>query len=343
MRRPIATLNAAGLAVLLFGSAPASAFRWTPSKADIDKYRASWNPMSHGPILNQTPDIQPAGQWLVRELFFSEIGDGSYGNALKFASERSDGPVRLRSVAPTINTSWGLTDHLELGAAVSHNSWWARDLSRRGDPDSSGSGLGDLSLVGKYRPIVQDPDGPRPTITLFSQVALPTSRWLGTPKPPGGFAPVGRLPSTRFGELSLTEGVLYRKILRPFRVSGGVFYTYAAPGSESGSSTYTGDIINNRLILEHILNDRRGFGYMIELATLHGLSSRLDGHSLNKGQLHGFNVIGVEPALEWNLGDSFVAAGGVLFTVAAQNAQDAIYPNLSFLWYWSRSGEVRMR
>src|SRR2546430_5014535 len=40
----------------------------------------------------------------------------------------------------------------------------------------------------------------------------------------------------------------FRKNFRPFRVSGGVFYTYAAPGSEGATTTYTGDIVNTRFV-----------------------------------------------------------------------------------------------
>src|SRR2546430_12547098 len=120
------------------------------------------------------------------------------------------------------------------------SSFWARDSQSfnqgKGGPMTTNTGFGDVSLFVKYRPIIQTPDPPPPSVTLYSQVALPSSRWTGTERPRGGFAPIGRLPSTRFGELGFTEGLTFRKNFRPFRVSGGVFYTYAAPGSEGATT-----------------------------------------------------------------------------------------------------------
>jgi hypothetical protein len=116
------------------------------------------------------------------------------------------------------------------------------------------------------------------------------------------------------------------------------------PGSEGDKTTYTSDLVNTRLIFEHILDDKRGLGYNIEFIGLHGLTWRLDGHELNAGKQHGFNIIGIEPAIQWRFGQSnFVGAAGVLFTVAGQNAIDAFYPNFSVFWYWSKTGKVIMR
>jgi hypothetical protein len=204
--------------------------------------------------------------------------------------------------------------------------------------------LGDTSLIVKYRPIVQDPQTWRPSITHFSQLVLPTSRWVtGTERPPGGFAPLGRLPNTRFGELGFTQGLMTRKNLQPFRVNAAVFYTYSAPGSTAGQTAYSGDVLNTRLIFEHILDDKSGFGYNIELNTLHGLTWRADGHAINRGQLSGFTSIGIEPAIQWRMGDNWVAAAGVLYTVAGQNSIDAFYPNISLFWYWNQGKKVIMR
>ena len=38
-----------------------------------------------------------------------------------------------------------------------------------------------------------------------------------------------------------------------------------------------------------------------------------------------------------------LGAIGCLFTVAGQNTLDAIYPNLSLYYYWSKTGRVIMR
>jgi hypothetical protein len=323
------------------------AFEWVPSDEEIQKYRKSWNPFSHGPILLQAVDIQPKGQAAVREFLFSQIGEHSFGNQLSFPTDRKNGPVHLYAVSPSVNATYGISNHVELGAAISLNSFWAKDTDSfnhgKGGPWTTNTGLGDTSLIIKYRPIIQDPDTWRPSVTQFNQLVLPTSRWTGTERPPGGFAPLGRLPTTRFGELGFTEGITMRKNVQPFRINAGVFYTYAAPGSDGSTTTYFGDVVNTRLIIEHILDDKRGFGYNIEFSTLHGLTWRLDGHQLNRGQQNGFTIIGVEPAIQWRFLDNWVAAAGVLFTAAGQNATDSIYPNFSVFWYWNQTGKVIMR
>lgn len=335
-------------AVGLFLWSPASlagSFDWipTPTDEEIQKYRKSWNPLSHGPMLISSPDIQPRGQWYARPLIFSQIGTSSFGNRFETVFDADPGPVHLYSAQlPFFQTAYGLTDHVELGAQTSFTAFWAREDGK----STNDAGWGDTSFSVKYRPIVQDPDSWVPTINWFNQVAIPTGKWAGTDKPPGGFSPIGRFPSTRFGEVSFTTGLSFRKNTRPFRWSGGVFYTYSAPGlkNERGEATYSGDLINTRLVFEHILNDKRGFGYSLEFVTLHGLTSRLDGHTLNAGRTNGFSLVGVEPSIQWRIGDTnFLAAGGVLFTLAGQNAINAIYPNISVFYYWSKSGKVMMR
>jgi hypothetical protein len=246
--------------------------------------------------------------------------------------------------------AYGLTDHIELGASVSLSSFWQRDSDRfnrgQGGRTVTDTGIGDLSLAFKYRPIIQDPDGWRPSITFWNQFVLPTSDWITqTKSPPGGLAPLGRLPASRFGSPTWTEGVMTRKNVRPFRVSAGVFYSYHLPGSETGATTYPADMINTRLAIEHFLNDDYGLAYNIELVTVHGVPWRADGHAINRGVANGFTQIGVEPAIQFRLGkDSpWVGAVGVLFTVAGQNALDAFFPNFSLYYYWSETGKVQMR
>ena len=317
------------------------AFDWVPTEDEIKKYRKSWNPFSHGPLLISSPDIQPEGQWYIRPLIFSQIGESSFGNKLKGAWDAKPGPVHLYSIqSPFIQSAYGFTNHLEVVGQTSLSAFWAR---QNGKVDTD-AGLGDSSLILKYRPIVQDPDSWVPSINWFNQVAFPTSKWFETSKPPGGFSPIGRFPSTRFGEIGLTTGIAFRKNLQPFRWSGGVYYTYSAPGKQDGQTTYPGDLINARLIFEHILSDKYGFGYNLEFVTLHGLTFRADGKNLNAGQKSGFSVIGIEPAIQWRFGDSnFVGAAGVLFTLAGQNAINAFYPNFSIFYYWSKTGKVIMR
>lgn len=321
------------------------AFDWipTPTDEEIQKYRKSWNPLSHGPMLISSPDIQPKGQWYVRPLIFSQIGESSFDNQFSGFWGANRGPVHLYSAQlPFIQTAYGITNHLELGAQTSFSAFWANENGRK----TNDAGWGDTSFTMKYRPIVQDPDSWVPSINWFNQVAIPTGKWAGTEKPPGGFSPIGRFPSTRSGEVSFTTGFAFRKNLEPFRWSGGVYYTYSAPGLKNAmnEATYGGDLINTRLVFEHILDDKHGLGYNLEFVSLHGLTHRIDGHDINAGQRSGFSVLGVEPSVQWRIGNTnFLVAGRCLFTLAGQNATNSFYPNFSIFYYWSKSGKVMMR
>ncbi|HJU04551.1 MAG TPA: hypothetical protein VJ692_05315, partial [Nitrospiraceae bacterium] len=137
------------------------------------------------------------------------------------------------------------------------------------------------------------------------------------------------------------EGILFRKNIRPFRFSGGVFYTYTLPGHLDGMTTYQGDIVNTRFIAEYIVNEARGFGFNLEFVTVHGIPGRLDSHPVTIDPAS-FNLFGIEPAVQYKFG-SLVGAAGVLFTVAGQNDIAAIYPNISLYYYWDRNGKGVMR
>ncbi len=333
-----------GIGLCLTEADSARAFEWVPSDEEIKKYRRSWNPMANGPILISGVDIQPKGQFLFQPFVFGEIGHQQFDN--KLTTHRSDASTHLRAVAPTGIFAYGMTDHMEINVAFSGIYWDStKSTASGGRVADSESGIGDTTIYLKYRPIVQDPASWRPSVTIYNQIALPSSEWFGTRGIPGGFSPLGRLPATRFGALSFTEGVMFRKNLQPFRISGGIFYTYTNPGSTAGMNTYTGDIVNTRVIIEHILNDERGFGYNLEFVTLHGLSHRLDGHQLNVNPTS-FSLFGVQPTLQYkffqNDSGALVGAAGVLFTVAGQNNIDAFYPNISLYYYWGR-GKVMMR
>jgi hypothetical protein len=187
-------------------------FDWVPSEAEIQKYRESWNPLSNGPMMIPGVDIQPKGQWLLHPYLFTQMSERQYGNDLRFASERErSSSGHLYALQPLIGSAYGLTDHIEVGASVTLSTFWNRNVDRAntgaGGHVITNTGMGDTSIAFKYRPIIQDPDGRRPSLTLWNQLVLPTSQWItGTEKPPGGFAPIGRLPASRFGSLTWTEG-----------------------------------------------------------------------------------------------------------------------------------------
>src|SRR5438552_8294904 len=64
----------------------AFAWNWVPTDEEIQKYRLSWNPFSHGPLLQQSVDIMPQGQWSIRPFIFSQIGEHSFGNKFALAT-----------------------------------------------------------------------------------------------------------------------------------------------------------------------------------------------------------------------------------------------------------------
>lgn len=316
------------------------------SPEDIAKYRKSWNPFAAGPMLNPAIDIQPQGQTVVHPYFFGLIGHQQFTN--KFGTNTTNSPTHLSAVLTLLPFEYGVTDSLEASIAFSWIDWFATQQNFNPENTHNANGLGDTSIFLKHRPIVQDPDSWRPTVTFYHSVVLPSSQWMGTTPIPGGFAPIGRLPSTRFGDLTLTEGIMMRKNIQPFRFMGAVYYSYATPGSTAGMNKYPSDLVNWRLMMEHVLDDSKGFGYMIELIGLHGLSWRLDGHDINvpattpaKGMTPSsptFSVIGIQPSIEYKFSNNIVVAGGVLFTPLGQNQLDAIYPNFTIYYYWGSKG-----
>lgn len=323
------------------GALHGQAFEWVPTDKDILKYRYSWNPLSNGPILLTSVDINPKAQFHMQLFGFGETGHQQFDN--KLTTHRSDSPFHLNAFEPLVVMGYGISDHVEIDAAFSAIYWDSSQADAAGHRSSMlETGLGDTALYLKYRPIVQDPDSWRPSITLYQQITIPSSTYAGTQPIPGNFSPLGKLPASPFGGLELTEGVLFRKNLQPFRISGGLFYTYTAPGGTAGMNTYSGDIVNSRLIFEHILDEANGFGYNIELVGIHGLPFRADGHRTNISP-SSFELFGIEPAIQYRFGEHWVGAAGVLFTVAGQNNLDATYPNFSIYYYWDKKGGATMR
>ena len=308
------------------------------TEEDIARYRKIWNPFSAGPQLVSSADVQPQGQFFVRPYVYSELAYGRFGNSWSGAA----GPLsqRLAAINPQIEFSYGITNSWEFEMYVSESSFW--QTSGGNAPAQSGSGLGDTTAFLKYRFNVQQAETWWPTVTNAFYVNVPTSKWAGSPEIPGGFAPLGRLPSTHFGAPEFTESILFRKNVRPFRISGGVFYSYGPPSSNQGMTQYFGDIVQYRLAFEHFLDDARGFGYAIEILGLHGLPFRLDGNAVNT-KPSVFGLVGIQPTLEYKFTDQIVGSAGVLFTVVGQNDVAAIYPNFSVYFYWNRSGRVIAR
>ena len=317
---------------------PVSAIDWVPTEEEMAKYRQGWNPPTHGTIYTSSADVARSGQWFVRGYILGQIGSGAFeGNT---DSKSTASPFNPDAMAPVAILYYGLTRDVTIGAGVSGVYWH----SPNSDPDGreSGAGIGPTSLVLKYRPIVQDPESWRPSIGLYSRVSLPTNRWFGTPDIPGGFTPLSRVPASRFGAAALTQGLLARKNLKPFRISGNVFYSYNLPGSGPmpNQTEYAGDLIDIHLAVEHVLHERAGFGYVLELAILNQLPFRLDGHPTNTTP-QSFYLVGIQPGIEYTFfqdtsGGKLVGALGVMFTVAGHDDIRAIYPSFGLKYFFDQ-------
>ena len=292
-----------------------------------------WNPMAAGPQLVSSAGVQAAGQTFVRIYGFSELAYSQYGDAWAARTHSLD--RKLTVLNPQIEIAYGVLPWLEVGAFTSEASWW--QSSGEGATAANGHGFGDTTPYFKLRVHVQQPDDWVPWMTNMFFAALPTSDWsgpIGTPPIPGGFAPLGRLPATHFGAPELTDALLFRKNVRPFRISGGIYYSYAVPGA---AGQYFGDIVQYRLVFEHFLDEKKGFAYAIEGVGLHGMPFRLDGRTVNAGR-SSFGLIGVQPSIEYNFTARIVGGLGVLFTALGVNDVTAVYPNASIYYYWSSSG-----
>ncbi len=301
---------------------------------DIAMYRKSWNPLTAGPQLVSSADTMASGQFFLRLYSYNEIGYGQFGNTWSVTTRSL--PRSLAAVNPQLELSYGITNRFEFEVYFSEVSFWS---SGNNQPAQSAGGLGDTTTFVKYRLLVQQPDTWQPSLTETFFIALPTSDWAGTPKIPGSFNPLGRLPATRAGSPVFTEALLTRKNIRPFRLSGGIFYSYGPPSSSNGTTQYFSDIFQYRLAIEHILDDKRGFGYALELLGLHGLPFRLDGHEVNV-KPQNFGLVGIQPTVEINLTERLIGAFGILFTVAGQNDIAAIYPNFSLYYYFPTDSRV---
>ncbi len=307
----------------------------------IARYRRSWNPFAAGPELVSSADLQPRGQLFLRPYIYSELAYAQFGDG--WSVDRASLAQRIFSIAPQIEFSYGILDWLEYEMYVPETSWW--QTAGGGEPAADGHGFGDITAFLKARFHVQQKDSWVPSLTETLFVTLPTSDWfgpVGTPPIPGGFAPLGRLPSTHFGAPELTEAILFRKNVKPFRVSGGIYYSYAIPSKSAGKPQHFGDIFQYRLAFEQIVDEKHGFGWAVELVGIHGLPFRVDGQDVNAGK-SSFGLIGLQPTLEYNITDRIVGAAGVLFTMAGMSDVAAVYPNLSVYYYWNPRGKVVAR
>jgi len=313
----------AGLALPLLSTA-AAAFDWFPTDEDMQRFRRSWNPQTHGPLLISPADVQAQGKWLFWSFAYGELTQRRFGEA--FAATGTGAPFHQDVITPGAVVFYGLTDHVSLGISAAMTSWNSDRLpGGAGAGRVNGTGLDDIGLIVKTRHLVQDPEGWRPSVGTYGRISLPASRWTGAHEIPGGFVPITPRPITRAGALSFTEGVLLRKNLEPFRLSAMVTYTYNAPGSENGRTIYPGDILDARVGLEYVVREDRGFGIILDAVAQNGLPYRLDGHAINT-DFTTFTLIGTAVAVEYRFTPDWMASMGALFTLAGRKTWTPFTP-----------------
>ena len=303
----------------------------------LSAYRHSWNPLTSGPDLMPQADTLPEGEFNVRFFMYGRFTQAQYSDsggitglppgfsqtqlldlfAMFYGLEQNTELVFLPSVVTTFST--------EDGSSL------------------NGAGLNDLTLGIKHRWIIQDPETARPSFATALLVTLPLTSWLGTPVPAGGLPPINVVPSTHFGSPSLTLVSMVRKNVKPLRLIGDLYYTFGFPGSLSATPgaapaySQFGDLAQYRLGIEDVVDDKSGLGFILEIAGLSGLPFSVDGMAVNTHP-SSFNLVGVQPTIEYNLTPRLAASFGVLLPAFGNNEYLATTPNFS-LWYYFQGGQ----
>lgn len=302
----------------------------------LSAYQHSWNPLTAGPNLVSYADTLPEGVFNARFFFYSRFTQAQYTDSGGIAALPQG--FRETQLLALEAMYFGLGSNTELALLPS----LIGTFSSIGGSSINGAGLNDLTLGVKHRWIIQDPNSARPSFASFLFLTLPTTSWLGTPVPKGGLPPISVLPSTHFGSPSLTGTLLLRKNIRPFRFYGGLYYTYSFPGSESLTAAdpkifaQFGDLIQYRMAVEDVINEKHGLGFILEVVGLSELPFSLDGIPVNTAPSN-FNLIGVQPTFEVNLTPRLALSAGVLLPAWGNNEYLATTPNFS-LWYYFGKG-----
>lgn len=302
----------------------------------LSAYQHSWNPLTAGPNLVSYADTLPEGVFNARFFFYSRFTQAQYTDSGGITG-LPPGFQETQLLALEA-MYFGVGSNTELAILPS----LIGTFSSIDGLSTNGVGLNDLTLGIKHRWIIQNPDSARPSFASFLFLTLPTTAWLGTPVPKGALPPISVLPSTHFGSPSLTGTLLLRKNIRPFRFYGGLYYTYSFPGVESLTATdprffaQFGDLIQYRMAVEDVINDKHGLGLVLEVVGLSELPFSMDGIPINTTPTN-FNLIAVQPTLEVNLTPKLALSVGVLLPAWGNNAYLATTPNFS-LWYYFGSG-----
>lgn len=300
-------------------------------------YRKMWNPITGGPNFTPLADTLPEGEFNGRMFFYSHFTQAQYTNSGGITGlPNGFYQTQLLLLGAMY---YGLDINTELLLFPSMITTFS-DINGQ---SLNGTGLNDFTFGIKHRWVIQNPDSSRPSISSVFLVTLPTTAWLGTPVPKGGLPPVTLLPSTHFGSPALTTGLFVRKNIQPFRLMGDLFYTFnfpstgVLPGQTTSQQIQYGDLAQYRLAVEDVFNDKTGFGGILELVGISGLPFSIDGIS---PALHpnNFNLIGLQPTVEYNLTDRLMFSAGVLLPVFGNNEYMGMTPNFSLWYYWGGVG-----
>jgi hypothetical protein len=153
--------------VLLAGSATADVYSET--QADRQSLEDAW---WTGPIVAASAGTLPKGHALIEPYVYDVVTRGRYDNDGNYRSTDS-----VHSYGSLTYMLYGVTDDFTAGLIP---TFGFNDVS--GGPDSSGIGLGDVTLQGQYR-LAQFREGSRvPTMSAVLQQTLPTGKYdrLGT-------------------------------------------------------------------------------------------------------------------------------------------------------------------
>ncbi len=302
-------------------------------------YKRVWNPLTAGPNLVSYADTLPEGVFNARFFFYTRFTQAQYTDS-GGVTGLPPGFYETQMLALEA-MYFGVGTNTELAVLPS----LIGTFSSIGGIPLDGWGLNDFTIGIKHRWIIQNPDSARPSFATFLFLTLPTTSWLGTPVPRGGLPPISVLPATHFGSPSLTGTLLVRKNIRPFRFYGGLYYTYSFPGIESLTAAdppifaQFGDLIQYRMAVEDVINDKTGLGLILEVVGLSELPFSVDGIPVNTTPTN-FNLLGIQPTIEYNLTPRLAMSVGVLLPAWGNNEYLSTTPNFS-LWYYFGHGTLQ--
>lgn len=306
------------------------ALSWNGSDA-LAAYRKSWDPLTAGSNFAMEADTLPPGELNTRFFAYGTLAAGQYGPNGGIRNLPA-GAYQYQLLGLT-SIFYGVIDNVQVGLFPALLGTFAsvpQSPAARAQRLSS-FGLDDLTLGAKYRFMIQNPETPRPSLAVAVFPTLPTAAWTGNEVPKGVLPPFSVIPEARGGSPALSGGLLLRKNVRPLRFSADVFYSYGFPNG----ATKFGDLVQERMAVEDILDDRDGMGLVMDFVGLQGLPFSIDGAPLTVGPRN-FNFFGFQPSFEINPTPSLTLLAGVLFPVAGSRELVSFSPNVSLYWYWNR-------